>query len=85
MSMVKKSISVTDQQDAWIQAQMATGDYASDSEVIRSAIRAKQQQSEEIEHIRAALKAGRKSGITDMSAQDILREIKEELRCEGAL
>ncbi|MGB1027830.1 MAG: ribbon-helix-helix domain-containing protein, partial [Rhodospirillaceae bacterium] len=35
--MVKKSITVTDQQDAFIQSQLATGRYASDSEVIREA------------------------------------------------
>lgn len=83
--MIKKSITVTDQQDAWIQTQLASGDYASDSEVIRDAIRAKQQHSEEINYIRAALRSGRDSGITDMTPTEILAEIKQELRDEGVL
>jgi antitoxin ParD1/3/4 len=29
MAMIKKSITVTDQQEQWIQTQMATGNYAS--------------------------------------------------------
>ena len=35
MAMVKKSITVTDQQEQWMQAQLATGNYASDSELLR--------------------------------------------------
>ena len=42
MAMVKKSITVTDQQEDWIQAQMATGNYGTDSELIREALREKQ-------------------------------------------
>ena len=42
MSMIKKSITVTNQQEAFIQAQLATGQYASDSEIIREALREKE-------------------------------------------
>jgi antitoxin ParD1/3/4 len=41
MPMVKKSITATDQQDSWIQAQMETGNYGTDSELIREALREK--------------------------------------------
>ena len=34
MTMVKKSITVTDRQEAWIQSQMAAGNYGTDSELI---------------------------------------------------
>lgn len=83
--MVKKSISVTDQQAAWIQSQIATGDYASDSEVIRDALRLKQAELEEITVLREALNAARASGFTDMSADQILTDIKNGLRREGKL
>lgn len=46
MAQVKKSITVSEQQDAWIKAQIACGDYASDSEVIRALIRKEQKTSE---------------------------------------
>ena len=34
MGMVKKSISVTDQQAGWIKAQIETGNYGNESEVL---------------------------------------------------
>ena len=43
MPMVKKSISVTDQQDSWIKAQIKTGHYGNESEVVRELIRERQQ------------------------------------------
>ena len=42
MPMVKKSISVTVQQNAWLKAQIETGYYGNESEVIRELIRERQ-------------------------------------------
>ena len=42
MPMVKKSISVTEQQDAWISVQIETGRYGNESEVVRDLIRERQ-------------------------------------------
>jgi len=55
MTMVKKSITVTDQQEAWIQAQIAAGNYGTDSELIREALREKQLRIDEVDYIRAKL------------------------------
>lgn len=63
MAMVKKSITVTEQQESWIQSQMATGNYGTDSELIREALREKQARTAEIEAIRAALIEGEESGV----------------------
>jgi antitoxin ParD1/3/4 len=62
MSMVKKSITLTKRQNQWIQAQRASGDYGSDSELIREALREKQMRMAEIEVIRAKLIEGEESG-----------------------
>lgn len=62
MAMVKKSITVTEQQESWIQSQMATGNYGTDSELIREALREKQARSAEVEAIRAALIESEESG-----------------------
>lgn len=78
MSMVKKSITVTDQQEAWIQDQLAGGHYATDSELIREAIREKQTRADEIARIRAALIAGEESGISDMTPEDIRKAVRAE-------
>ncbi len=58
MGMVKKSITVTDQQAAFIQAQLDTGRYASDSEVIREALREKELRMVEMEALRRDIAVG---------------------------
>ncbi len=85
MAMVKKSITVTDQQNKWIQAQMATGNYGTDSEVIREALREKQNRVAEIEYIRAKLIKSEQSGFTDLTCDEILEKSKDELRKNGEL
>jgi putative addiction module CopG family antidote len=42
MATVRKTITLTDQQDAWIATQVDAGDYADDSEAIRDLIRREQ-------------------------------------------
>ena len=84
MSMIKKSISVTDQQDRWIKAQIAKGLYGNDSEVIRDLIRQHQrielmETPTAIQTIRRKLEAAESSKFTEQSAEDILAEIKGEL------
>ena len=64
MPMVKKSITVTDQQESWIQEQIAKGHYASDSEIFRGLIRERQlreAKSSNLETIRVALIEAEKS------------------------
>ena len=85
MPMVKKSITITDQQDQWIKAQMATGNYATDSEVVREALRQKQERDAEIEAIRAALIEGEQSGISDRTPEEIFAAARERLRAGGKL
>ncbi len=85
MPMVKKSITVTHQQEAWIQSQIATGNYATDSELVREAIREKQLRSVEIEMIRAALIAGEQSGISDRTPEDVRVAVQDRLRKNAQL
>ena len=85
MAMVKKSITVTDQQEQWIQAQLAAGHYASDSEVLRDLIRREQKRDVEVQAIRAALMEGEASGISPLSADDIREGVLKRLREDGKL
>jgi antitoxin ParD1/3/4 len=85
MAMIKKSITVTNQQEEWIQAQMATGNYGTDSELIREALREKQNRIAEIEYIRAKLIASEKSGFIDKDRDEILAGFKDRLRANGEL
>ena len=89
MPMVKKSITVTDQQESWIQAQMATGQYATDSELIREALREKAMRAAETEYIRAKLIAAEQSvkenGWVEETQDEILAGIKEKAHADGKL
>ncbi|MBS8272403.1 type II toxin-antitoxin system ParD family antitoxin [Thalassospira tepidiphila] len=77
--MIKKSITVTETQEAWIQTQLATGQYASDSEIVREALREKQQRMAEIERIRGALIEAEESGLSNATKEDIRSAVKAEI------
>lgn len=83
MTMIKKSITVTDQQDSWIKAQIEMGHYGNESEVVRELIRERQLREHEattkVEAIRARLIRAEESGFTDQSPEEILKEIKNGL------
>ena len=85
MAMVKKSITVTDQQDKWIRSQMKTGNYGTDSELIREALREKQARDSEVEYIQSKLIAAEKSGFIDRGRDEILAGFKDKLRANGEL
>ena len=84
MPMVKKSISVTGQQDSWIKAQIKTGHYGNESEVVRELIRERQLRDQEtpaeIEAIRAALVEGEQSGFSDRSVDEIWEDARQRHR-----
>jgi len=83
--MIKKSITVTETQEEWIQAQLATGQYASDSEVVREALREKQSRMAEIGRIRAALIAAEESGMSALGNEDIRAAVQADMRRDGGL
>jgi antitoxin ParD1/3/4 len=62
MATIRKTITLTDQQDHWIKAQIEAGHYTNDSEYIRDLIRREQERSAEIEAVRTALVEGENSG-----------------------
>lgn len=62
MSTKRKTITVTDQQNNWIKAQIAAGEFTNDSEYIRDLIRRDQSSQADIDAIRAALIEGEQSG-----------------------
>lgn len=62
MATTRKTITVTDQQNEWIKAQIDGGGFTNDSEYIRDLIRRDQARQSEIEEIRHALITGEQSG-----------------------
>lgn len=78
MAMVKKSITLTEQQNDWLQSQIQKGLYASDSEILRELIREKQEASLNelrIQAIRSALEEGEASGVSERSPEDIKKAV----------
>ena len=62
MVTIRKTISLTDQQNAWITAQVEAGRFTNDSELIRDLIRREQERMAEINTIRTALIDSEQSG-----------------------
>ncbi len=89
MPMVKKSISITDQQDSWIKLQISSGHFGNESEIIRELIRERQtredETSAEIAAIRAALKEGEESGMSKRTPDEIMNAVIERKRKNGKL
>jgi antitoxin ParD1/3/4 len=54
MGTVRKTITLTEQQDNWVKAQINAGYYTNDSECIRDLIRREQERYAEIDVIRGA-------------------------------
>ncbi len=77
MSMKRKTITVTEQQDSWIKSQVDSGHYGNDSEYLRELIRHDQEYKHKIDLLRSALIAGEESGISERSMTDILNDVKE--------
>lgn len=83
MTMVKKSISVTGQQNEWIKSKIASGHYGNESEVLRDLIR--KEQAREIEVIRTALIEGEESGISNLKPEQIFAAAKKRLKQDGKI
>ncbi|MDP8244540.1 MAG: type II toxin-antitoxin system ParD family antitoxin [Candidatus Hinthialibacter antarcticus] len=62
MSMVKKSITVTEKQAEWVKSKINEGFYGNESEVFRDLIRKEQTRDHELVAIRQALVEGEQSG-----------------------
>lgn len=88
MPMVKKSISVTAQQDAWIKARIESGHFGNESEVIRDLIRERQMREQEtpeqIAAIRAKLDEAEGSGVSHRTLDEIWEEARREIASEDA-
>ena len=71
MSMHRKTITLTEQQNNWVKAQIESGHFGNDSEYIRHLIRRDQLAQERLATLRQALSEGETSGQSkplDMSA-----------------
>ena len=84
MATTRKTITISEQQDQWIKAQIATGDFTNDSEYIRDLIRRDQAHASKLQALKAAIQDGLDSGISDRQVSDILSAAESRYRNDNA-
>ena len=91
MAVVRKTVTVTDQQDAWIADQVRAGRFTNDSELIRDLIRREQERGSELraaaehdrwfrEQVQAALDKAGAPGAGFRSLDDVAAEVCKRAR-----
>ena len=83
MGTTRKTITLTDQQNQWIKAQIAAGEYTNDSEYIRDLVRRDQEQNAKFKALKAAIQEGLDSGVSDKTVSDIWEEAEKRYRAKN--
>lgn len=78
--MIRKTITLSDNQDAWIKAQIARGAFTNDSEYIRDLVRRDQEGQNKLSDLRDAIAEGLASGVSERSIDDIWAAAEERAR-----
>jgi len=76
--MGRQSISFTEPNDEWLKAQVEGQEYSSKSELVYDLVSQARSQQQEINYIRMKLEKAEKSGFTNDSKSDILRQAKSQ-------
>ena len=77
MATIRKTITLSGTQDAWIKAQISRGAYTNDSEYIRDLVRRDQEGQAKLSRLRQAIAAGLESGVSDRSLDEIWAEAEK--------
>ena len=77
--MARQSISFTKPNDEWLKAQVDNDEYSSKSELVNDLIRQARSQQAQIDWIRAKLDRSERSGFTDDTKEQILKQSKSML------
>ena len=77
--MARQSISFTKPNDEWLKMQVDNREYSSKSEVVNDLIRQARKQQVHIDWIRAKLEKSEKSGFTNETKEQILKQSKSLL------
>ncbi len=83
--MTRQSITLTMPNDDWLKNQIQSNEFTSKSEVVNDLIRKARAKQGEIDLIRSKLLKSEKSGFTNDTSKQILKEFKGELKNEGKL
>lgn len=84
MATTRKTITISEQQDRWIKAQIAAGNFTNDSEYIRDLIRRDQAEAAKYQALKAAIQEGLDSGVSDKQVNDIWAAAESRHRASNA-
>ncbi len=79
MAVVRKTITFTEQQDAWVKSRVSCGDYTNDSEYVRDLVRKDQQRNDKLRILQSAVEEGLASGVSERSVDDIMKGVQTKL------
>ncbi|MBO9518492.1 MAG: type II toxin-antitoxin system ParD family antitoxin [Porphyrobacter sp.] len=72
--MAQMNISIPDKLKNWAEARVAEGRYSSTSDYVRDLVRRDQDAEEARQRLQAAIDAGRASGVSSLSLEQIITE-----------
>jgi antitoxin ParD1/3/4 len=76
--MQRKTITITDQMESWVKAQVDSGQYGNDSEYFRDLIRRDQERRASATQLRSMLEEAETSGTSNRTAQEIWAEAEKQ-------
>lgn len=84
MSTIRKTITLSDQQDAWVKTRIESGDYTNDSEYFRDLIRRDQERDAKLRALELAIREGLESEVSERTVKDIWNEAERRHQGEHA-
>lgn len=85
MTVIRKTVTFTEQQDRWIKAQIQDGDFTNESEYLRHLIRQDQERKGKLQELKVAIKEGIDSGISSKTFSEILKEVEVKMKADAKL
>ena len=82
MTAIRKTVTLTKQQDQWVKAQISAGRFTNDSEYIRDLVRRDQERHTSALGLRQAVQDGLDSGIYEGNAFEDARETIRKTQSE---
>jgi antitoxin ParD1/3/4 len=79
MIMARQTITLAEQNDAWLKEQVAKAEFTSKSEAVNYLIKQARDQDAYVEFVRMKLEKAEKSGFSTKTKEELLAEIKSKL------
>lgn len=77
--MARQTITLAEQNDAWLKEQVAKAEFTSKSEAVNYLIKQARDQDAYVEFVRMKLEKAEKSGFSTKTKEELLAEIKSKL------